>query len=432
MFYGEIESITNFEIPSEWTYRGEGNSNVVLSLPKLRKILRIRKIDKPKSLIGWLIVWINDFLYWYCGKGIKEELRDLKFYSAIMRPLLGIRYTSEAHQVILTRRQIKVLEKELQKCRPDFRKTKILQYGRAALFDDFAFLYEDDYEYLPFKLEDDTFAVEIKPKQGWKPLSERQFPKCLYCMNQHLKMEKGQINEFSKYCPEDLFSGSAMRMRSAIKSLIQCPQNNFRVFKNGILCYGEKANANFNKIISELFESQFEESDNLEEEFCVLIQHCLMTNLINFSPMETCEEKLFCEWNKIIQESNCDSILPKGCVLEKILSVQMLDTEGSNYYNKLLGKQNLKDWNYIDMLLHKVNNANVCLKCTIMMLNNSNKGEDGADLVFAPYMISAIAKDCSLMITLKRIKENLSYEWMEREQIIEPLFHWRMLNVVRH
>lgn len=110
--------ITNFKIPYEWIYRGEGNCNVVLSLPKSRKILRIRKIDRPKTLIEWLIVWISDFLYWYCGKSVKEELRDLKFYSFIMRPLIGRRYTSEANQVILNRTQTKMLENELSKYRP--------------------------------------------------------------------------------------------------------------------------------------------------------------------------------------------------------------------------------------------------------------------------------------------------------------------------
>lgn len=110
--------ITSFQMPPEWIYRGEGNNSLVLSLPKSRKILRIKKTDRPKSLIGWLIVWISDILYWYWGKGLEEELRDIRFYSTIMRPLLGRKYTSEAYQVILTRKQIKILEDDLYKHRP--------------------------------------------------------------------------------------------------------------------------------------------------------------------------------------------------------------------------------------------------------------------------------------------------------------------------
>ncbi|CAH2012358.1 unnamed protein product [Acanthoscelides obtectus] len=188
MVTGDNDPLSDFQITEEWIYRGEGNCNVVLSLPKSRKILRIRKIDRPRTLIGWLIVWINDFLYWYCGKGIKEELRDLKFYSTVMRPLVGRRYTSEADQVFLSRKQIKIFEDSLGKYRPEFRKQKILQYSRASLFDDFAFIPKDEYEYLPFEMSQNTYAIEIKPKQGWRPLSEKHFPACLFCMHQYLKV----------------------------------------------------------------------------------------------------------------------------------------------------------------------------------------------------------------------------------------------------
>ncbi|KAJ8948196.1 hypothetical protein NQ318_010472 [Aromia moschata] len=392
MLCKENNSITNFEMPSEWSYRGEGNCNLVLSLPKTRQILRIRKIDRPKTLIQWLIVWISDIFYWYCGKGLKDELRDLKFYSAIMRPLIGIKYTSEANQVVLTRKQIKIVEKELSKHRPDFRKNKILQCGRAALFDDFAFLCEDEYEYLPFE------------------------------------MEKGQIKQISKYCPEDLFSGNALRMRNAIKSLIKNPQNNFRIFKNGVLCYGEKVDTDFDNIVPALFDVENEGTLRLQEEFCLLIQKCLVTNFININFTQTFEEKLFCEWNKIIQESSIDTILPKGCVLEKILSVQMLDTEGSYYYHKLLNKESLKDWEYVNLLLNRIKSNDTCLKCTIMMLASTNRIKDELDLAFVPYMISAIAQDCSLMITLKKIKDNISDD-LELKNIIKTRFGHYLVNI---
>lgn len=81
----------------------------------------------------------------------------------------------------------------------DFRKHKILQYGRSALYDDFAYLPEDEYSCLQFKLSEDTFAVEIKPKQGWRPLKHRNFPKCIYCMNQYLKVCNTFINIISIY-----------------------------------------------------------------------------------------------------------------------------------------------------------------------------------------------------------------------------------------
>ncbi|CAH2012357.1 unnamed protein product [Acanthoscelides obtectus] len=408
MVTGDNDPLSDFQITEEWIYRGEGNCNVVLSLPKSRKILRIRKIDRPRTLIGWLIVWINDFLYWYCGKGIKEELRDLKFYSTVMRPLVGRRYTSEADQVFLSRKQIKIFEDSLGKYRPEFRKQKILQYSRASLFDDFAFIPKDEYEYLPFEMSQNTYAIEIKPKQGWRPLSEKHFPACLFCMHQYLKAEKKQIRCLSKYCPEDLFSGDDIRMKYAIKSLIEVPQNNFRIFKNGKLVYGEGVGMEFCKIVEQLFETYSENLERLRDEFCDLIRTCLLTNLANIDSSDDCEDKLFCEWNKIIQEANRQICLPKGSILEKILSIQMLDTEGCSYYNKLLSRERLKEWDYVDMLLNKISDDCACLKCVIMMLGNTSRAGDELDLKFVPYLISAIAKDCSLMITLKKIRENIS------------------------
>lgn len=44
-------------------------------------------------------------------------------------------------------------------------------------------------------------------------------------------------------------------MTSAIKSLIEVPQNNFRIFKNGSLCFGEKVETLFEDIIPEIFET---------------------------------------------------------------------------------------------------------------------------------------------------------------------------------
>lgn len=118
MLSTDNETSEQFEIPANWIYRGEGNCNVVLSLPQLGKILRIRKTNRPRSLIGWLVKWISDILDWLYGKGITEELRDLQFYSTVMRPLVGRKYTSEACQIVLSKAEVRSLENELCKYRP--------------------------------------------------------------------------------------------------------------------------------------------------------------------------------------------------------------------------------------------------------------------------------------------------------------------------
>lgn len=113
-----ISSLNTFKIPPNWVYRGEGNCNVVISLPKDRKILRIRKTVKTTSLLSWLLNWITDILYWYCGNALNDELRDLTFYKKILRPLIGSSFVCDAEQVFLSRKQIKVLEDELEHQRP--------------------------------------------------------------------------------------------------------------------------------------------------------------------------------------------------------------------------------------------------------------------------------------------------------------------------
>ena len=56
--------------------------------------------------------------------------------------------------------------------------------------------------------------MEIKPKQGWLSVKERPTEDtaaavdlCHRCLRQYAKLESGQSDEFSEYCPLDLFSG---------------------------------------------------------------------------------------------------------------------------------------------------------------------------------------------------------------------------------
>ncbi|AQK46909.1 Inositol-pentakisphosphate 2-kinase [Zea mays] len=88
-------------------------------------------------------------------------------------------------------------------------------------------------------------AVEIKAKCGFLPSSEyisedntikKQVTR--YKMHQHLKFYQGEISKTSEYNPLDLFSGSKERICMAIKSLFSTPQNNLRIFVNGSLAFG--------------------------------------------------------------------------------------------------------------------------------------------------------------------------------------------------
>ncbi|KAH8410991.1 hypothetical protein KR222_004917 [Zaprionus bogoriensis] len=117
----------------------------------------------------------------------------------------------------------------------------------------------------------DTYAIEIKPKQGWLQLpsdvsdlfdlmpaagdqtidpsltcdrgKSRGKCRCRYCSMQQLKLQSGKIKRLSDYCPLELFSGAPSRMLAALNALFACPQNNLRIFQNGNLIYGDHANS---------------------------------------------------------------------------------------------------------------------------------------------------------------------------------------------
>ncbi|KAL1501430.1 hypothetical protein ABEB36_006750 [Hypothenemus hampei] len=382
-------TVPNFTMSDKWCYRGEGNNSLVISLPESRHILRIHKIEKPKSIFQWIIQHIVDFIDWYGGKGLRDEIRDFNFYCKLMRPLIGYTYTSESMVLLLSRKQIKIFKDYIDQQRPAYRKKKTLQIGRATLFRDFAFL-PRQFDQLEFKGQ--TYAVEIKPKQGWRAETERHYPECLFCMNQYLKLEKEKIQSRTNYCPEELFSGDKTRMTKTLKNLINEPQNNFRIFKNGSICYDDKQKNTH--IFNEIFDSN-SSREVLIEEFSNFLQTCLTTVI------ETNENMLNCQCD-ICLKFKSDN-LPRGSVLDQILSVQKLDQEGTvSIHNKLLEIDKLEDYTFIEKLLVRLcTTNNICSLSLIVNISRSSKNE----LIFLPYLVSAIAKDCSLMITFQKIEE---------------------------
>ena len=91
----------------------------------------------------------------------------------------------------------------------------------------------------------------------------------------------------SNYCPLDLFSGDEQRMKIAISNLINNPQNNFKLFKNGSCCYDQDfSQSDFFTVVKELFSHNYEESfatlmiTILLQPFCEA-KHLSTNNLMN-------------------------------------------------------------------------------------------------------------------------------------------------------
>ncbi|KAF9577670.1 Inositol-pentakisphosphate 2-kinase, partial [Lunasporangiospora selenospora] len=86
-----------------------------------------------------------------------------------------------------------------------------------------------------------SICVEIKPKWGFLPTSafireehaiKRR--KCRFCMYQYSKIHLGIEDDKSEYCPIDLFSGEDPLVQGALDALVKTPQNNLRVFVDGV------------------------------------------------------------------------------------------------------------------------------------------------------------------------------------------------------
>lgn len=230
----------------------------------------------------------------------------------------------------------------------------------------------------------DTFAVELKPKQGWRAPKERlALPRCLYCMHQQLKLATGRIQARTDYCPEELFSGVPGRMQRALRHLLAAPQNNLRIFRNGAQCFDDRRPCL--SILQQLFQTSCDPLE-LADEFCALLQRSLLLDLGDQAHCPDCPP----------------THLPPGSVLGRILSAQQLDHEGTHSTYKKLSKGGyLGDFDYVPQVLRALEgDAPTCMACALRRLARQGTPE----LAFAPYLVAAVAKDCSLMVTLRQVR----------------------------
>ncbi|XP_047738680.1 uncharacterized protein LOC125178584 [Hyalella azteca] len=81
-----------------------------------------------------------------------------------------------------------------------------------------------------------TLCVELKPKQGFlEPVDDESMLLCRFCLKQFIKCSRGEPQPHSNYCPLEFFSGDVKRMAAAVQQLFAAPQNNLRIFKDGVV-----------------------------------------------------------------------------------------------------------------------------------------------------------------------------------------------------
>lgn len=206
-------------------------------------------------------------------------------------------------------------------------------------------------------------------------------------------------------------------MHKAISALVEDPQNNLRIFQNGLLVYGEnKPLTSFHEIMENWFETKAETAVLLQK-FSALLSTALLTNFPAPELSHDCSSvALPPPQSPDGAPSGCLAVtgenLPENCVLNRIFSLQQLDLMGPQLYSKTADSSDLELWKYIDYLLEAIGrDRRKCAKCAVAEITKKYSGEVGMTerdrcLFFVPYLLACVARDCSIMLSFGRVQED--------------------------
>lgn len=333
-----------------WKYISEGNLHIVLQILETDYVVRLIK-ENDKSV------------------ECTSVQNSVQFVNLVMIPLLNTKLHSNVEIVCIPTEELTELTRVLYDIRPENRRIKSIISSYAIKAPNLTIVSSKCTT---------NYCLEIKPKEGFIAHSLKTYSKCFYCLKQYLKLKNGQINSTSYYCPLDLFSGDKGRMKCALSSLFINPQNNLKLFKDGILIYSEKfLNSSLDKIISDF--QIFNDTDMFLE--------CVIEMLLGDTHKTTTVEQ---DMDNLKKTGVCiENInLSKNSILYNILKLQKLadsisfdttDTEDTNEHFLTI----LDDLNRMNLDLHKEIDRE-----TFLELSNPEHLA----------IISAVAKDCSIML----------------------------------
>lgn len=321
----------------DWHYRGEGNCSLVVSDPSRKKVYRLLKQNYTKKFNGP----ISDPQA--KEQAIYSDLAQVVSYVRwVMQPLLSPNYVVVPKLTVVDQEFIVDVMKQASCQRPARRLKKTgdmvdEELRTALILPDFCFV--PSTEGLS-RHHHSTISVEIKPKKSFiiahSDLEEdtEQSEVCKFCMHQHLKCQAGEWPETSDYCPLDLFSGNRKRMRHALQSLIKTPQNNLKIWKDGVEIHSAETKEDLTSILYEWFEDFSLKKSRAVNCFLDLVIEILLMSVslslddpphadLTRSPtLQRCQSSSFsfgqnglgvCRW------------LPRGSVLERVYAAQLLD-----------------------------------------------------------------------------------------------------------
>lgn len=418
-------------------YRGEGNSSIVIALKHKSKVIRLLKKD------GKLMRSSQDHHV------TQHPMRSIQFIHLIMKPLTSPFMSDTTELAHLKSEFINMLSKKVEAERPSHRldKTLHLDDQYALIMNDLCALPEKLIKYLgPDDLIGPTLSVEIKPKQGFlpqfnsmimrssvnDPIAAKIKGHCVYGLTQHLKLSRGRIMEASNYCPINLFSGCPIRMKDALEALLKHPQNNLRIFKDLALAYDETNQQKLSSLFDSFFHHVSITNENMGDRFIELLIQCLLSepetannecddldsrykdneNLSSNTGNHDC-----CLQHSAMPKCRrCDIYtnpmtmvgghrLPQSCVLASVLRAQKLDTIGpfeARHMLEWLLEGAMTGGTDIDVLEELSKPQMPAGFGSPAQLSTETKYDYYFRKVWE-FLVSLTAKDCSIMITMRRI-----------------------------
>ncbi|XP_045498760.1 inositol-pentakisphosphate 2-kinase [Colias croceus] len=334
-------------INNEWKYINEGNVHMVLEIVNTPNVYRLIKDDS------------------HTNTGFVRQ--SIEYVNFVMLPLIHGNAAYEHEIVTLSKDEIEKLILKLADVRPKNRQHK-------TLISPFAIKAPNLTKLNP---SINNYCIEIKPKEGFLAKSFQKYSKCYYCLKQFLKLSTHEINNVSEYCPLDFYSGNESRMKFALLNLINNPQNNFKMFKNGNIIFNEHSNK---KQFDDIIESTIFKYTDVFLNFLIQILLSDGNSIINLTDKDYTPLKL---------SANCveGKDLPHNSLLHNLLSLQKL-TEDLN-----IDYSSDNDYSYVTKILDRLKSEGLNFK----LENDKRKFLDTAENLELA-LISAIAKDCSIMI----------------------------------